>query len=119
VPEAPPPAAASTDAPRPHPVHVAPRSSEAPDTLAAERRLLDDARTAIARGDAGAGLAALDRHARDYPRGHLAEEREALRIHALVRSGRAAEAREAAARFHARFPNSLLGAGIDAATGGR
>jgi hypothetical protein len=47
-------------------------------------------------------------HARRFKNGRLAEEREALRVKALVGLGRTHDARRAAAAFEARFPNSVL-----------
>jgi hypothetical protein len=77
-------------------------------TLSQERELVDAARTALARGLPADALAAADRHARDFPRGQLAEEREVLAITALVSLGKNAEARARRARFVRDFPNSLL-----------
>jgi hypothetical protein len=76
--------------------------------LASEQALLDRARAALKRGDPGAAIAPLDEHARLFPRGALTEEREALGIQALARSGRLADAEERAARFEKSFPNSLM-----------
>jgi len=47
-------------------------------------------------------------HARRFPNGRLAEEREALRVRSLADSGRMADARRAVAAFGARFPRSVL-----------
>lgn len=57
-------------------------------------------------GDPAAALAHAERHARDYPEGVFAQEREMLAIEALLklRDKRAAVAR--AARFVRRFPDS-------------
>jgi TolA-binding protein len=84
------------------------------DRMKRERASLEVARTAITRRDYVAALAALDRHAREFPRGQLAEERESMRIQALVGQGRNDEARERAARFHRDFPDSLLQGSVDA-----
>ncbi|XXX80362.1 hypothetical protein WMF30_16485 [Sorangium sp. So ce134] len=123
---APPPAAAPAPEPAPAaepapPAPVArreaPRSSRpaapAPDALAAvdnddlvrESNLLDRSRAALAQ-DPAAALAALDRHESDFPKGRLAEEREFIAIRALMRLGRADEARARAAAFVARYPSS-------------
>jgi hypothetical protein len=94
----------------------APVSIEArDDDLAAERALLDVARTGVARGQPAAALDALERHARRFPRGRLTEERDSLRVQCLVQLGRADDARREAAQFHRRHPNSLLGQAVDAA----
>lgn len=76
--------------------------------LAAERALLDVARSALARGEAGEALAAADRHAREYPDGVLAEEREAIAIKALVALGRRDEARARLRELERKHPNSLV-----------
>lgn len=66
-------------------------------TLAEEVALMGEARAALARGDATAALAALDRHADRFPHGTLASERDVVRITALCDAGRDGEARIAAA----------------------
>lgn len=84
-------------------------------TLAAERAILDVARTALGRGDGARALEAVDRHGREFPRGQMAEEREAIGVQALVKLGRKEEATARGARFRKRFPNSVLTPVIDAA----
>lgn len=76
----------------------------------AELRLLRQARAAVARDDFAAALPLIAEHARRYryKEGRLAEEREALRVKALVGLGRGEEARRAAAAFERRFPRSVL-----------
>jgi hypothetical protein len=76
--------------------------------LAAERAQIDAARTALAQGRAPEAYAALRRHGRLFPNGRLAEERESLLVQALVAEGRFAEARQNAARFVRRYPQSLF-----------
>jgi hypothetical protein len=83
--------------------------------LAAERSLVDRARTALGRGQSSDALAALDTHAARYPQGRLSEEREALAVDALARSGRMDLARARAARFRATYPNSVFGGVVDGA----
>lgn len=73
-----------------------------------ELRLLRQARDAVARDDFAAALSPIAQHAREFPTGRLAEEREALRVKALVGLGRFSEARRAADGFEARFPRSVL-----------
>jgi hypothetical protein len=116
-----------TPAPAPMPVLPAraaapastPRStidaSQSGRDLAAEQALLDVARAALSRGDAQGAIEAAQRHAEEYPKGQLVEEREAILIRALVQVGAAEEARTRALRFHARFPDSIFGRTIDAA----
>jgi hypothetical protein len=82
--------------------------------LSQERALIDVVRTAIARGHADSALEAIDRHARLFPRGRLVEEREGLRVLALLRAGRVSEAETQAARFGQRYPGSLLWPAIKA-----
>jgi hypothetical protein len=78
------------------------------DKAVEELRLLDRARRANARGDYASVLALAAEHERRYPHGRLTEEREVLRVKALVGLGRRAEARQAAARFRRQFPRSVL-----------
>lgn len=87
----------------------------APDTLGEEGTLLDQARRDISRGQLREAGALLDRHAAQFPAGHLVEEREALLIRLLVREGRESEARARAARFRKAHPRSIQLPGIDAA----
>jgi hypothetical protein len=96
------------DAPpsRPH-VLPPPRLSPA-DAMRAELLLLRPARAAVAREDFAAALPPIAEHARRFKDGRLAEEREALRVKALVGLGRSDEARRAAAAFRAHFPHSVL-----------
>jgi hypothetical protein len=53
-------------------------------------------------------LVLVSEHARRFPRGLLAEEREALRVRCLLAAGRTSEAQRAAAAFPKRFPRSVL-----------
>jgi hypothetical protein len=110
-PAAPPPPIAS--------VRTAPQDTAQPVgrdvDLAAERAVLEEARTAVAGGQSAAAFAALQRHARTFPRGRLVEEREGLWIQTLIASGRQAEARDRVARFRKSFPRSMLLPGFDAA----
>lgn len=108
--------------PEPEPRHaVAPPSSakatfaDAQQGLAGELQLMDRARAALSVGNASGALTELQSHAARYPRGTLQQEREALRIKALVSAGRAAEARAAGRRFAERYPDSSLLASVNAA----
>ena len=76
--------------------------------LAAERNLIEMARTALARGRADGALALLRRHVRQFSKGQLGEERDSLLIQALVAKGDHAQARERAARFRRHHPTSLF-----------
>ena len=81
---------------------------DAASSLAAERHLLDDARQALARGEPQAGMVPLGQHAKRFPHGLLAEEREALAVRLLAALGNRPAAIERAERFRQRFPNSLF-----------
>ena len=85
-----------------------PSSAAFDSALSAELTALGPARSALAAGDYDAALAATDAHARLFPGGVLAQEREALAIQALGRAGRTAEAQERARRFQQRYPRSTL-----------
>ena len=58
-------------------------------------------------------LAAIAEHQRRFPSGQLAEEREALRVKALLGLGRMSEAQSAGATFRERFSSSALRERID------
>jgi hypothetical protein len=76
--------------------------------LARERAIIEVARTAVSRGRISAALDAIERHAREFPKGQLAEEREGLRVIALARGGRSEEAEQRASAFRKRYPKSVL-----------
>jgi hypothetical protein len=78
------------------------------DPFTAELDLLQRAHGAYTRRDFLAALTLIAEHARRFPNGHLAEQREALRVRSLAGSGRADEAHRAAAAFASRFPRSVL-----------
>jgi hypothetical protein len=90
-----------------------PTSTDSASTLAAERSLLDQARQALARGEPGAGLTPLGRHAARFPKGILTEEREALAVRLLAAVGNVNAATSRAEAFHRRFPNSLFTPAVD------
>jgi hypothetical protein len=79
-----------------------------------ELQLLSRAREDDARGDYGQVLELAAEHERTHPNGRLAEEREALRVKALVSVGQAGEARRVGAKFRRRFPRSVLLSKVDA-----
>jgi hypothetical protein len=85
------------------------------DSLAAERALLDPARTALGRGDGASALDAVHKHEARFANGKLAEEREAIAVQALVVLHRSDEARARAARFQQRYPGSVLAPSVAAA----
>jgi RNA polymerase sigma-70 factor (ECF subfamily) len=95
---------------------VAPSSASDKDTaLARERMVLDVARTALGRGDGARALEAVNRHAKEFPRGQMSEEREAIAVQALAKLGRTDDAAARGIRFRNRYPNSVLGPVVDAA----
>ena len=98
IPDLPPAPAPTVAAPGPSPV----------DAAREELHLMRQARAAVARGDFTAALSPINEHTRRFKNGRLVEEREALRVRALVGLGRSEEARRAAAAFRTRFPRSVL-----------
>ncbi len=111
------PAVISTPSARPASALASARPDSA-GTLEAERALLDIARTALGRGDGANALRATDEHGRKFPRGILAEEREAMSIQALRLLHRDDEAEARLARFRGRFPSSLIRPALEAPDGG-
>jgi len=87
--------------------------------LQAEGELLQKGRTAMVRGDIEGALAAVEEHASRFPQGKLSEEREALKIQALVAEDRDPEARAALVAFHQTYPKSLLGPALEEAVVGK
>jgi hypothetical protein len=123
---APEPRASATSAPEPVAplpparMNVAPSATGASSShgdLVREREILDAARAALARGQAQDAIVAMEEHARRWPNGELAAEREVVFIQALVAAGRSPEARARAARFHQAFPKSIFAPAIDSALG--
>jgi hypothetical protein len=89
---------------------------ERASALQAERRLLEQARVAVARGDMDTALAAVNEHTRAFPAGLLVEEREALAVQALAKGGRMDSARARLDAFRTKWPRSLFLKSLDAAT---
>jgi len=81
--------------------------------LRAERLLLERATTALVRRDSASALAALREHARKFPRGELAEEREVLLVRALRAAGESDAADQRAKDFKRQFPSSLQQGTLD------
>lgn len=75
---------------------------------AMELLVLQPALEAVARRDYATSLAAIAAHQRRFPAGQLAEEREGLRVKALLGLGRVPEAMHAGVLFRERFPHSAL-----------
>jgi len=115
APDAPPPVAmAAAPAPAQAPVEppVSPQTEPPPSRprlrpspLPSEAELLDRAQAASRHSPARA-LALTRRHARLYPHGVLAQEREALAIRALVQLRQVAAARRSFERFASQWPRS-------------
>ena len=99
----------------PAPSVAAPTPVPSSSNLAAERAVLDEARTALGRGNGQHALEATARHQREFPRGQLAEEREAIAVQALTNLQRCDEATARGNRFKQRYSNSVLGPVVDAA----
>jgi hypothetical protein len=90
----------------PAPLPVAkPRVEDAP-APPPESTLLAEAFRALHAGDARAALQWAARHAQEYPRGEMAQERDAISIEALVKLGRSEEARRSLASFKELYPSS-------------
>lgn len=103
------PAEPTDDAGSEPPTDRTPDASSRPDaTLSAERVLLSRAQSALARDRPEEALEALDTHERRFSDGELLEERRALRIRALLRTGRRDEARRRAREFLETYPNSIF-----------
>lgn len=81
-----------------------------------EARLLGRAQDALA-SDPSRALSLAGEHARRFPGGTMAEERELLAVAALVRVGRSGEARDRAARFLTSFPRTAYRARLEALVG--
>jgi hypothetical protein len=101
----------------PVPAAVPPSLSPAA-SLREERRLLELARDAIIRDEPAEALGPAEIHATRFPRGVLAEERDALRIRALAHLGRLDEARTRLTEMRVAHPHSFLleGAAADVGT---
>jgi hypothetical protein len=89
-----------------------------PADSAAELTLLTKARRSLVSSPELA-LRLLDEHERDHPRSSFVEEREVLAIEALLRVGRAEEARGRGERFLREHPRSAHGAHVREVLTGR
>lgn len=107
---APPPSApASAPPPLVHEDLPAPSASTKPKPVAAdpagEVPLLQSAQDALA-SDPAKALALCNEHARKFPNGTVAQEREVIAIDALLRLGNRPAAKARANRFNASYPGS-------------
>jgi hypothetical protein len=82
--------------------------------LREESRLVGEARDALRSGNAEGALAKLEQLRARFPGGVLTQEREALAIEALARSGRRGEAAARAAAFLQAYPTSPLASRVQA-----
>lgn len=73
--------------------------------LSEETRLLGRAQQAL-HSNPSEALRVCERHRKEFPRGVLSQERDAVVVEALVLSGRKAEAKRAAAAFAQTYPGS-------------
>jgi hypothetical protein len=84
------------------------RAVPAAELFTLELELLQQAQAAYTRRDYETALELVANHAQLFPRGSLAEEREALRVRSLLGLGRQADAHREAVAFARRFPYSVL-----------
>jgi TolA-binding protein len=99
------PAPPSASRSRPARLH---RSVLPQESYAAELGLLQRAQSDYAGRDYSDALVLVAEHARRFPNGRMAEERDALRVRSLANMGRGDEARRALAAFAKHFPHSAL-----------
>lgn len=105
IPSSPAPAKRSARAPRS--AHELPSPAEtATNDVAAEVRLVERARRALASGDLTKANALLDDYERSFPHGSLAQEAAILRIDALALSGDRTATEHAVAAYLAAHPRS-------------
>jgi hypothetical protein len=90
-----------------------PTASSAQSAFDREQSLLERARSALVRHDAGAAQEALDACEREFPKSRLGEERDYLRIQLHRERGETALARERARAFLTKYPDSLLRARVE------
>jgi hypothetical protein len=91
---------------------ASPTRGQGEDALVGEARLLNEAHRALA-ADAKRALALAQEHARRYPRGQLAAERELIEIQALVKLGRRRDAETRAQTLRRTAPNSIYDERLD------
>jgi hypothetical protein len=102
--------ASSGAATAPRPVRRAAPEAIDRAALSVEVTLVQDAARTLAGGDAAGALRVLDAYDRKWPHGALAEEAGALRVQALERSDRTAEARALARKLLDAHPHGVLAA---------
>ncbi len=114
--QAEPPTPAPSAAPVPSGASRGEERARGAGSLRAERLLIETASAALMRGDNASAIAALRQHARSFPKGDLAEEREVLLVKALAASGDGAAAERRAKDFKKKFPGSMQQDSVDKAT---
>lgn len=113
------PAASAPAATPSRPATVTPSSQPAASTLSAELELVAGAQRALNGAAASEALALLEQHQTRFPRGELAQERDAARVLALCALGRSADARRERRRFAHDWPASPLLARVRGGCGER
>ena len=93
-------------------------SSAPEDALAGEANLLNQAHVAMST-DPRKALTIASEHARRYPHGQLAAERELILVQALVKLGRVREAEARGRALRKSTPNSIYGDRLDTILHGR
>jgi hypothetical protein len=99
-------------APEPARMQRAPARGLTTSHLAAEGRLVVDARRALREGDAAGALRQLEARRAEFVGGVLVQEREALTIEALARTGRTDAAAARADAFLRAYPHSPHAAAV-------
>jgi len=84
------------------------RAATTANELSKQVALVDAARTALASGDAGRALSSVREYQATYPSGTFRPEVAAIKIEALLKLGRKAEARASAERFSASYGSGPL-----------
>jgi TolA-binding protein len=85
---------------------VPPNTKESASQLLRESALLEQGRRVLRAGDTAGAWRTLQQLAAEFPAGQLVQEREALAIELLWRSGRRSEASERIRAFVRAYPNS-------------
>lgn len=106
-PEAEAPAVTPAEAKSPK-ARVKPKAATQVDDVEAELALVRQANTAKKAGKLDEALSLLSEHAKDFPGGVLAQEREVLRAEVLCARGDKTQARTLVERFASRHPTSAL-----------
>ncbi len=110
------PSAAASAPPAPQVAQPPQPLPQKPAELLNEVRAVALARSLVER-DPDAALDLLDKTRREHPTGYFVEERQALTVLALARSGRQAAAREQAAAFLRTYPNGPFSDRVRAVAG--